>query len=439
MKRNLVYILCAVALLVLIFGFATGTMAASSTTLHIYGVFPPNPKQAEALQKGFQAIHPDVTLKWHRFLDERFIESFMAARTAGEPIDVVALNGQDLRFFATSGMLENLTPFVKNKEAYYKIGIDPYTIGGKLWALPGLSPGVVSMGLYYNKLIFNKYGLTPPETYADMVKIARTLRSHNVEPLVHEGGVTYMWPLWYFFTFAQTSKNRSVERTADILEGKGKFTDADSMEAMRAIQQFAKDRVFITGVNSMSRDQAAQAFMNGKAAMWVAGSWMNPQFIQKAKEEPKIFQPGRTHFPILVEGVIPEAPGGPPPAIGIYRGSKNKDLAKDLVLYLAGPEATEIVASLDQFGRGAGYALPEVKGAPGELNELTRKDFPRTVVWLDWFWPPEITRVFQTEIQAVVGLQRKPEDAMLNIQKEFDRLVARGYKFSGVVETTAAE
>ncbi len=47
------------------------------------------------------------------------------------------------------------------------------------------------------------------------------------------GKVIYMWPVWFFTTFAQTTGNRSIERTVEILSGKGKFTDPDFVEATR--------------------------------------------------------------------------------------------------------------------------------------------------------------------------------------------------------------
>ena len=50
-------------------------------------------------------------------------------------------------------------------------------------------------------------------------------RSWASPRLAMGGGDIYMWPMWFFQTFAQTSKNRSFERTVDSLLGKAKFTD----------------------------------------------------------------------------------------------------------------------------------------------------------------------------------------------------------------------
>jgi ABC-type glycerol-3-phosphate transport system substrate-binding protein len=49
--------------------------------------------------------------------------------------------------------------------------------------------------------------------------------------------------------------------------------------------------------------------------------------------------------------------------------------------------------------------------------------------YLDWYWPPEITRAFQENQQAIVAGTKKPDEAAASIQKVFDDLVKDGYKF----------
>jgi ABC-type glycerol-3-phosphate transport system substrate-binding protein len=63
------------------------------------------------------------------------------------------------------------------------------------------------------------------------------------------------------------------------------------------------------------------------------------------------------------------------------------------------------------------------------FQDLAKNYLPTTVTFLDWYWPPEITKAFQENIQAVIGGQKEPEAAMQDIQKTFDDLVAKGYNF----------
>ena len=54
---------------------------------------------------------------------------------------------------------------------------------------------------------------------------------------------------------------------------------------------------------------------------------------------------------------------------------------------------------------------------------------PVTTTFLDWIWPPEITKAFQQQLQSIIGGQTTPEKAMKEIQTAFDDLVKKGYKF----------
>jgi raffinose/stachyose/melibiose transport system substrate-binding protein len=84
--------------------------------------------------------------------------------------------------------------------------------------------------IYVNVALLKKYQLSQPKTYDDLKQIAKVLGEHDVKASTHPGKVIYMWPVWFFTTFAQSSGNRPLERTTEILTGKGKFTDSDVVE-----------------------------------------------------------------------------------------------------------------------------------------------------------------------------------------------------------------
>jgi ABC-type glycerol-3-phosphate transport system substrate-binding protein len=50
--------------------------------------------------------------------------------------------------------------------------------------------------------------------------------------------------------------------------------------------------------------------------------------------------------------------------------------------------------------------------------------------YLDWYWPPEITRAFQENIQSLITGSQKPDTAAQKIQKVMDGLRQDGYTFA---------
>src|SRR5205809_7856044 len=56
-----------------------------------------NPDQSAPLIKGIEDANPGVKVEWRNLPSERFVELFTAAEVAGDQIDLMDLNGQDLR------------------------------------------------------------------------------------------------------------------------------------------------------------------------------------------------------------------------------------------------------------------------------------------------------------------------------------------------------
>ncbi len=95
----------------------------------------------------------------------------------------------------------------------------------------------------------DKLGLTYPGTFQDLVAMNSELKKANVAAFTQGGKDIYLWPVWFFMTYAQTTKNRSIESTISTLKGQTKFTDSAVIEALEAIFKFSKEGLFINGVN----------------------------------------------------------------------------------------------------------------------------------------------------------------------------------------------
>jgi raffinose/stachyose/melibiose transport system substrate-binding protein len=395
-----------------------------------------NTKNQELLQKLFKPFEEQNKTKIKIIATEsnKFMENFMAVHNGKQPIDVLELNGQDVRFMATSGMIKDLTASVNYKDRFLKAALDPFSLEGKLFALPVGS--ISTSALYYNKKMFEKYGLKPPATYQDLVNIAATLKQDKISTIGFGGGTAYMWPMWFFQSFAQTSGNKSVERTFDTLRGKAKFTDPDYVAAMKALEQFGKDGIFQPGVNGIDTKGGLAVFSTGKSAMFYGGSWEYPGFLKAAEESGGKFEVGVVTFPLVSNASVkPQATGGSGSALGIYSAisPQKEQLAKKFIDFYSSDEVQQ--QYLTEV-KGAFSVNANVKGTLQDpiTKSLQESYLPQTVTFLDWYWSPEITKAVQENIQAVVGGQKPAEQAMADIQKILDDLVAKGFKFDKKLE-----
>ena len=58
--------------------------------------------------------------------------------------------------------------------------IDAFSYGGEIYGVP---INQESTFFFYNERIFDEYGLTPPESFDELLDLCRTLRSNGVTPM----------------------------------------------------------------------------------------------------------------------------------------------------------------------------------------------------------------------------------------------------------------
>lgn len=379
------------------------------------------------LGKRFEAEHPNVEVVWR--LEGPWSELLLrltTARLSGEPIDlIVAPANQVNSSLVRKQLLMDLTEVVPQGvwDRVDPATLGAYTIGGRRWGVP--FSYVATAGWYYNEDAFAKAGVHPPKTYDDMVQVAKKLRAVGYVPAIHQGKNAWMWPMWYFETFAQTSRNRSVEYTKMNLTGKRQFTSDADVEALAWIKRFFDDGILTSASMDTDQDAMRAAFVSGKAAMYYGGTWELPWLRDNAKG----FKVGVFKFPRLYVDSTVQPPGGPDHSLAISSGIDRSKLAlavefiefatrKDNAELWIGP--MEPVAS----------AIKDVPGATGGIAEQMRKEFMKdTITYLDWIWPQEINEAMQAAIQAVVTNQKTPREAMQDVQDTFNQLVKRGYRF----------
>jgi raffinose/stachyose/melibiose transport system substrate-binding protein len=401
------------------------TSAFAKPSLVVYSCDPQGSASMQKVIDKFSAAN-DCEVKLQTYPSDSYMQVLTAAVNAGSQIDVVFANGQDVRFMAQKGIIMDLTSKIKYFDRFYPNMLVPYTFSRKVYGIPAIAAN--TSGVYYSKQLFAKAGIIKlPSTYDEFVRASSLLKKSGVSPVAMGGGDIYMWPMWFFQTFAQTSKNRSFERTVDTLLGKAKFTDPDYVEAMAALASMGKDDLFIPGVNGTSMDSARAAFVSGKAAMFYGGTWELGGWYKSGMTADDV---GAFPFPLIKKDVIAQATGGPGNAYVVYSkiDPSRMDLALKLLDFVSSDAMSEFLV-IDTGNTNSVNKYVKLSKLDSLQSTLATDLLPKTTTFLDWIWPPEITKAFQQQIQAVIGQQTTPEKAMQAVQAVFDDLVKKGYKF----------
>lgn len=416
--------------------------SAQVRTLHILGSAHTYPGEDQAYQDVINAFEKEFNVK----VDARFEGDWselparlQTARVGNEPVDIVTTGAQTINTtYARGGIVMDLTDLIKPFQDRFEPGmLDPYTIGGHVWAIPFSS--VSTSAIYYNASMFKELGLQPPQTYADLVNAAKVIKEKKgIDPMIHQGKATFMWPMWFFETYAQTSGNKSVEKLQSALEGKTKFTDPEVVAAFAAIAQFAKDGILSTDSLATDHDGMIAAFAQQKAAMFYGGTWE----FATIRDTVKNFDVGVFPFPRITNNpnIVPQHGGGPDAAFAIpsFASPDNLDLAVQFLEFVTRKQWANKLLKVQEpfFASVKGVNLANDPLTP----ELVKNFYPNTIRFLDWIWPAEVNDAIKDGIAGVVAGTLTPEQAAQNVQDAYDKVVTeKGYSYDWWSKWTDAD
>jgi raffinose/stachyose/melibiose transport system substrate-binding protein len=180
-----------------------------------------------------------------------------------------------------AGLLTDLTgqPFVDNYAP--SSNQDAGTYDGKIYQVN--LGRVIYSGIYYNKDLFEQYGVEPPTTWDELVAACDTFTEAGV-PCMTAGGKDG-WPI---FVGAYGLIGSMFPDQAALVEGlwTGDITwnDAKSMEMWEKMKVYAQD-MMEPEASGIAGDAAPGRFASGAVAMFSGGSWYaaaieaaNPEF-----------------------------------------------------------------------------------------------------------------------------------------------------------------
>jgi raffinose/stachyose/melibiose transport system substrate-binding protein len=402
---------------------AAGTTGGSLVVISQTGAAPD--KALPKALKEFEAANPGLTTKLVLYPEEKFVAMYTAAQTAGEQVDLLNLNGQDLRRYATANALLSFDS-ISYKDRFIPEALVPYTVNGQLWGLPaGAAGGFV---VFTNRALLDKVGLNIPSTYEELKAVGEALRAKGLSAFTHPGKVIYMWPVWFFTTFAQTSGNRPIERTIEILSGKGKFTDPDFVEGLDLVFQFSRDKLFSPGVFGLDFANAQSEFQTGKACFYLFHDSIAKGLHEAEGEQLKL---DFMLMPNLVKKpVISQYPGGPGLVMAIPAriDPARKELALRLIDFLS---SDDVNRESMQINGGAVPVNANVPPSDLPFYQKEKTEISKMVTYLDWFYPPEITTALQEGLQSGLAGRITAEALAKNLQALLERLANGGYHFAG--------
>ncbi len=301
----------------------------------------PAPKKAmEELIAGFEAANPDIKVKWNNFDHEGYKSAIRNFLTA-DPPDVAAwYAGNRMAPFVKAGLFEPVDDVwdANGFNDQLKSAAASMTIDGKKWGVPYT---YYQWGIYYNKDVYKKVGVTEPKNWDEFVANCEKFTAAGIDCLTT--GTKALWPGAGIFDYINLRTN-GYEFHMDLTAGKVAWTD-DKVKATFA--NWAKIVPHITKNHAaIDWQDAAALLVQGKAANYVMGNFAVATFKDGGMTNDNL---GFMVFPEITPG-IPRAEEAPTDTFHIPAGAKNKEDAKKFLAYLGSADAqTKMNAVLGQL------------------------------------------------------------------------------------------
>lgn len=256
----------------------------------------------------YERQNPNIKIELLHIPQDYFKKLHLLFASNLEP-DIVFINNLNLPVY--SDRLLELSEHI-NKNEFYPQSIDALSVNNKLYAIPR---DVSILVVFYNKNLFNKFGIKYPDknwSINDLENTAKNLSQNGYFGIGYDNNIYPALPFINSFG-------------GDILNKDGLYI-ADNKEFKNGIEYYknlAYKNHYAPTKPQIGSKMLSQMFLEGKIGMHVSGRWMVPKYRESAKFDWDI-----VNFPNCAS---------PSDASGwaVSKSSKHKKEALDFVLYLS--------------------------------------------------------------------------------------------------------
>lgn len=227
------------------------------------------PEKMKVINSEFMKEYPDIKVEYIEYTNTIYDDEMNYQLKAGIAPDIIYLRSYDKGYevFKT-GYLATLNEIVPQLANFPEAPVKAWSSSdGEIYGVPSL--GVVH-GIYFNKRIFNQYGLQPPETWNQLLDTSRQLQSKGITPFSF--GTKDRWVLYeVFFSGLGANFYGGEETRQKLLNKEIRITD---QRFKTSIDELMKLRPFFpSNYRDIGYSQMRTSFAKGEAAMYIGGSW----------------------------------------------------------------------------------------------------------------------------------------------------------------------
>jgi raffinose/stachyose/melibiose transport system substrate-binding protein len=238
-------------------------------------------------------------------------------------------------------------------------------LNGKRYAALISSPAVE--GVYYNKQVFAKYGITStPKNFDEMIADAKTIKSKRGTPFFEMGGDRWATQWWVQVQLADAAKDGLWDK---VNKNQEKFTDPTILNAITKYKDLVGQGLFNSNITSATFADQGKALLAGDAAMVVQVNSFFSELQASAKTDELNQKIG--FFPISPSGNIGTFIPDQSNALVAFKtgDSKRESAARQFLSFWLGSEYPKFLA--DQNTVSLESDVPSPSTVPDALTSVS--------------------------------------------------------------------
>jgi raffinose/stachyose/melibiose transport system substrate-binding protein len=292
--------------------------------------------------KEFERTHPGVKVKFEEKTFEQIQKTAPMVLNSKDAPDILEYNKGNATtgLLSKQGLLTDISAEVTKRgwdkqlapniaaTAKYNAGV----MGGDKWY--GIPNYAEYLQVFYNKKLFDKYGLKVPTTFEEFTAAMDTFVGKGVTPLANAGAE---YPAQqYLYQLALSKADRPWVDRYERYTGKVDFHDPAWTYGATTFADWVKKGYIAKNSVSLKAEDAGTSFIAGKYPMFFSGSWWYGRFEKEIKSfDWDTFRwPGAT-MTLGSSGNLWVVP----------KGSKNKSLAYDFIAITMKKDIQDLLAN----------------------------------------------------------------------------------------------
>lgn len=217
--------------------------------------------------------YPDVEIEYEPAGGGEDGANKMKTYNASGNLPDIWYNSTDIAIaIINAGNILDLTPYIEKDGFLNKFNV-PEALkfsDGKIYSLGSGADTYFTPRIFYHKSVFEKYGLTVPNTWDEFVDLCEKLKSEGEIPMSIMGKGGWAPKLYLIQTMIQSVNPQTA---LDLLSNKIDFSHPDVIKALDKITYMAKNDFFPKGVINLDYGPSLEMFSAGRTAMFGGFSW----------------------------------------------------------------------------------------------------------------------------------------------------------------------